>query len=211
MNAPARPAAARAVARAAVLALTLALPGPPAPAQEQAGAGGMAEMMAKARKYTEPGEHHKLLEKFLGTWDLELRITMPGAAMPPGRGTAEVTWLHPGRWIQMRQSAPMMGRPTDFFSIMGYDNFKMSYVVTSVTTLDTAMPRMEGDLDPRGDVLIMYGTIDEYLTGEHDKMVKSIFRLVGDDKIVNEVHDLAIGESDTKVVEITYTRRDGED
>ena len=48
--------------------------------------------------------------------------------------------------------------------------------------------------------------LDEYLTGEHDKMVKSVFRFVSEDEMKLEVHDLPIGESNTKVVEITYTR-----
>ncbi len=52
-----------------------------------------------------------------------------------------------------------------------------------------------------------YGTIDEYLTGEHDKMVKTVWRFISDDKMVLEIHDLPIGENNTKVVEITYTRK----
>jgi hypothetical protein len=43
----------------------------------------------------------------------------------------------------------------------------------------------------------MYGTLDEYLTGEHDKMVKSVWRFVSDDEMRLEVHDLAIGESNS--------------
>ena len=73
--------------------------------------------------------------------------------------------------------------------------------------MDTAMSRAEGDLDPGGKVLLLYGTIDEYLTGEHDKMVKTVFRFLSPDKMIMEIHDLPIGEQNTKVVEVTYTRR----
>ena len=82
----------------------------------------------------------------------------------------------------------------------------MSYVFTTVSTMDTAMNHAEGDMDPGGKAMILYGTIDEYLTGEHDKMVKYVFRFLSPDKIVLEVHDLPIGENNTKVLEITYTR-----
>jgi len=58
-----------------------------------------------------------------------------------------------------------------------------------------------------GKVLLTYGTIDEYLTGEHDKMVKYVWRFLSEEKIVLEIHDLAIGEFNTKVVEITYVRQ----
>ena len=57
------------------------------------------------------------------------------------------------------------------------------------------------------DALVTYGTIDEYLTGEHDKMVKYVWRFRGDDAMTFEVHDLPIGESNTKVVEVTFKRK----
>ena len=53
----------------------------------------------------------------------------------------------------------------------------------------------------------MYGTLDEYLTGEHDKMVKTIWRFISKDEMVMEVHDLHIGEKNTQVIEIRYTRK----
>ena len=73
--------------------------------------------------------------------------------------------------------------------------------------MDTIMIHQEGDMDPGGKALLMYGTLDEYLTGEHDKMVKTVFRFLSEDEIVMEVHDLPIGEKNTKVFEIRYKRR----
>ena len=179
----------------------------PAAQQEKPGAEGLAEMMEKAKKYTQPGSHHELLERFLGTWDTETRVFMGEQTTKPERGTAECTWLMKGRWLQTRAQGAMMGRQFDSFSLMGYDNFKQSYVATMVSSWDTAMNRAEGDLDPGGEVLILYGTIDEYLTGEHDKMVKLVWRFLSDDEIIQEFHDLPIGEKNTKVVEIRYTRK----
>lgn len=167
----------------------------------------MMEMMKKAKKFTAPGPMHKFLERFLGTWDTDVRITMTGHEAPPEKGVTETSWLLEGRWLKTEFDGSLMGQPFQSVSIMGYDNFKMSYVVTSVSSLDTAMNRSEGDLDPSGKVLILYGTIDEYLTGEHDKMVKTVWRVLSDDKLVMEVHDLPIGEKNTKVIEMTFTRR----
>src|SRR5690606_27030942 len=95
------------------------------------------------------------------------------------------------------------------------------YVMTRINGFDTAMNSAEGDMTPGGDAILLYGTLDEYLTGEHDKMVKYVYRLSGEraedktwksvDRIVLEVHDLPIGEVDTKVLEFTYTRKKGAD
>ena len=124
----------------------------------------------------------------------------------PEKGTAQTTWLMEGRWLRMESTGQMMGRTARTFSILGYDNFKMSYVLTTVSNMDTAMNSSEGDLDPNTNTLLLYGTLDEYLTGEHDKMVKTVLRFPSEDKIVMEIHDLPIGEANTKVIEITYTR-----
>lgn len=171
-------------------------------------AAAMAEMMQAAERYTQPGKHHELLERFLGNWDVEIQLFMGGQTTPPEKGHAEVSWLMDGRWLQTRLEGSMMGMPMTNFWIMGYDNFKQSYVTTAVNSFDTAMVRMEGDMDPGGKALLMYGTLDEYLTGEHDKMVKNVFRFHSDDEITMEVHDLPIGEKNTKVFEYRFKRKD---
>jgi hypothetical protein len=167
----------------------------------------MATMMEKAKKFTQLGKSHELLHRFLGTWDTETRMTMPGASPTPEKGTSTCRWLMDGRWLQCDASGQMMGMPMRTAFILGYDNFKMSYVSVSLNSFDTAMIHSEGDLDPSGKALLMYGTLDEYLTGEHDKMVKSVFRFVSDDEMKLEVHDLPIGETHTQVFEIRYRRQ----
>ena len=166
----------------------------------------LAAMMEAAKRFTEPGENHALLERFLGKWNTETQFFMGDQTPPPDRGTSETIWLVEGRWLKSEATGPLMGRPTQIVSIMGYDNFKMSYVLTTVSNMDTAMTSYEGDVDPKTSALLMYGTLDEYLTGEHDKMVKTVTRFLSADKIVMEIHDLAIGEDNTKVLEVTYTR-----
>lgn len=166
----------------------------------------MKAMMEKARRWTQPGENHKSLERFVGKWTVETRIHMGAEAMPPEKGTAEFRWRMPGRWLEGDWSASMMGMPAQGLMLLGYDNFKMSYVSTQVTSGDTAMTHAEGDMTPDGKSLVMYGTLDEYLTGEHDKMVKYAWRFVSNDEMRLEVHDLPIGETNTKVVEFSYKR-----
>lgn len=193
-------------ALACALPLALTSGATPSPTAQDAGeeAAGMQAMMEKMMRYGAPGPQHAWLERFLGEWETEMVVSMPGAKPEKGRSTT--TWLLDGRWIQTRGTGAMMGMPYEAVTTMGYDNFKMSFVATTVSSLDTAMNRVEGDLAPAGDTLILYGTIDEYLTGEHDKMTKTIYRFLSDDEYVMEVHDLAIGEENTKVVEVRFQR-----
>jgi hypothetical protein len=166
----------------------------------------MAAMMEKAKTFTQPGPHHKELARFVGKWNMEMRFFMGDKASPPTKGTSETRWLMDGRWLITETRGQMMGRPYQAAMLMGYDNFKQSFVTAAVSSVDTAMTHSEGDMDPGGKVLITYGLLDEYLTGEVGKMVKYVWRFVSDDKVVWEVHDLPIGENNTKVVEFTFTR-----
>ncbi len=179
--------------------------------QQQSSGDALAEMMAKAQKYTQPAEHHKKLERFVGEWDMEIRITMQGAPGTATKGSSTIKWLMPGRWLQMESTGTMMGLPLNTFTLLGYDNFKQSYVTTSVSSIDTAMNRSEGDFTPYDKALVVYGTLDEYLTGEHDKMVKTVYRFISDDELMIEVYDLPIGEVNNQVLEFKMTRKASEE
>jgi hypothetical protein len=175
----------------------------------------MQVMRERARYFTTPGKEHEVLARFLGEWEADAAITMGGQRQPFGKGTMRFEWLMDGRWLKGEMRGSMQGtfsellgrKDTHQVLLMGYDRFKQSYVVTQVQNLDTAMIRSEGDLTPKGDALITYGTLDEYLTGEHDKMVRYVWRFRSEDEIVQEVHDLPIGEVGTQVLEVVYTRK----
>ena len=186
------------------LSLAVLLPGA-VPVQDADVMEDAQAAFARVAAIVQPGEHHALLERFVGTWKTTTKFNM-GAWTAGEPGTAVVDWLMPGRWLRTEAQGQLMGQPFQSFSIMGYDNMKRSYVVCVVGSADTAMLTSEGDATPDGKALITYGTLDEYLTGEHDKMVKYVWRFVADDKLVFEVHDLNLGETDTKVVETVYTR-----
>jgi hypothetical protein len=152
-----------------------------------------------------PGPAHKDLARFIGTWDTETVMFGMGD-VPAVKGTAEWKWLFDGRWIQMSSSGELMGRPYHTQMTMGYDNFRQKYTSAGVDDLQTVLLTCEGNFDQSRQALIMYGKIDEPMTGEIEKTFKSVWRFAGPDKFTHEVHDLAIGETNTKVFEIVYTR-----
>lgn len=167
----------------------------------------MAAVMERAKKYTQPGPSHQLLERFAGKWTTETQFFMAGKPTPAEKGAAEFSWQLPGRWMKAESTGAFLGRPARSFSLLGYDNFRHSYVMMAVSTMDTAMSHAEGDMDPEGKALILYGPQDEYLTGEIAKLVKYVWRFESKDAMVFEVHDLPIGESNTKVLQVRYTRQ----
>jgi len=86
-------------------------------------------------------------------------------------------------------------------------NINKKFISFWIDDMSTAMYNSEGGFDQAGKVLTTYGKMDEPMTGEHDKNVKYVSRLINPDKFIFEVHDLAIGETNTRVVEVIYTRK----
>ena len=166
--------------------------------------GGMARWM----ETTKPGPAHERLKELLGTYEVKMSILgMPGEAAMESKGTSEVSWLAEGKWLQMKWSVPMFGHAVTGAELLGYDNFKQRYVWCQVNSLETAMKTASGHFDKSGDNLILWGQIDEPATPEQDKEVRYIWRGFGQDKCTIEVHDMMIGETDTKVVTFEFTRK----
>jgi hypothetical protein len=179
----------------------------PPRAQEGDVPAEMAKAFAEAAKWTAPGPMHAKLEAYLGKWDAEYRIfAMAGQPPMTSRAKVEISWLMEGRWLEQRYDGELMGGPFQGFGLLGYDNFKQAFVSCWVDNKSTYMTTSLGKLAQDGRTLISYGTLDEYLTGEHDKTVKYVHRWKSRDQFTMEIHDLAIGEENTKVVEIAYTR-----
>ncbi len=166
--------------------------------------GGMARWMATMK----PGQAHARLSELLGKYETTMRMWMaPGAPPMESKGEAEFVWFAEGKWLQENWTISMMGQPSKGLSILGYDNFKERFVWTKVDSLQTCITSAFGHFDKSGDNLILWGTIDEPMTPEQDKQVKYVYRGFGQDKFVLEVHDMMIGETNTKVLEFEYTRR----
>ena len=166
--------------------------------------GGMARWMETCK----PSAAHARLKELLGTYDYTVRMFMsPNAPPLESKGTAEIAWLADGKWIQTRWTADVMGQKTNGWQTLGFDNFKQRFVLSAVDSMQTTIVHASGHFDASGDHLILWGTIDEPMTGEQDKQVKYVYRNFGQDAFTVEVHDMMIGESNTKVVEIAFTRK----
>jgi uncharacterized protein DUF1579 len=151
--------------------------------------------------------HHEKLADWIGKWDTEMKMYSMGMAMPATKGTSEFKWLVPDKWLSEEYQGEMVGMPVKTYATMGFDRYKQKFVSSWVSSLTTTFLTAEGNFDQSDKVLLSYGLMDEPMSGEHDKCVKYVWRLADPDKMIFEIHDLSIGEANTKVIEITYTRR----
>jgi len=195
--------AAFAVAVLAILSLDRPTTGGEGAAQDPA---AMQEGMKRWMDSCTPGENHKWLAPMIGKWKTKFTMWMAPDQPMTSEGTAEFSWVFEDKWVESKWSGVMMGMPYAGRSWMGYDNFKKKFVSTRIDNMATAIYPCEGFLTQDKKTLILYGPLDEPMTGEHDKTVKYVWRVLGPDKLLLEVHDLAIGEENTRVVEVAYER-----
>lgn len=167
------------------------------------------EMMKAWAAAGTPGEQHQWLERFVGTWDSVTRTWMPGpgGGESVSKGTFIYRWLIPGLWQIGEFQGEMMGRPFQGFEVRGYDNQKKKHVGIWLDSTSTALLRMEGNLDPTGNTLILFGAGDDPVTGEQAKMMRFTTRMLDDDRFVFEIHDMTTGIEGFRMMEATYTRR----
>ena len=147
-------------------------------------------MMKKYMEMAAPGKAHKAMEQFVGRWETTVRAWMRGPGSPPSesKGTTEVKSIFDGRFVVEELSGQFMEMPFKGFGITGYDNFRKQYIGVWLDNMGTAMLTMQGHLDKSGKVLTMHGLMDEPMTGERNKKVKYVTRIVSKDKRVFELY-----------------------
>lgn len=196
--------------RACVLVMALGLS--PAMAQDPAGDADMdaqmKAMMEKMQQVATPGKHHEALARYLGDWDVELAMIMPGGPTQKSTGTAHYDWAIEGKWLTQKIDGTLMGQPYESFAVLGFDNYAKNHLVAVVSSADTSMLVARGVVvDPEGKVTAVYGTLDEYTTDELNKPFKAVTRLVDENHHVTEVWDLGVGADGVKVLEFRFARK----
>ena len=167
----------------------------------------MEEMRQKMEAAGKPGGAHEALDVLVGDWTAEVKSWMaPDAPPMVNRGTAKVTWVMNGRFIQEEFTGEFSGRIFHGMSLMGYDNSKEKYTSVWVDDVSTAIITSEGEASEEAKVFTLEGKYHCPMTGQKDTPMKQVFRILGKDKHIFEMHDMSKGEN-SKTMEITYTRK----
>jgi len=200
--------------RTALIALIIAaLLGDTALAQEKKKTGKkiptQEEMMKRYQEAMTPGESHKKLEAFVGSWDVETKIWTAGPNSVPivSKGTAEYRMILGGRFLQQDFTGDMMGKKITGMGYTGYDNFKKKVVGIWIDDMGTCISTMEGSIDREGRTLTCYGRMDEPMTGEKNRKVKYVTRWVDSDTHIFESYDLSAYGDKKPTMQFTYTRK----
>jgi hypothetical protein len=162
-------------------------------------------MMEAWMKAATPGDAHKALEPFVGTWDVKVKSWMePGAEPMESAGTSENRWVLDGRWVEQQFKGTFMDMPFNGIGYTGYDNMKKQYVGTWMDNMSTAAMLSTGTGD--ANVWKFTSTMDDPVTGKATP-VKETITVTDKDNHLLEMWSPAPDGSMFKTMEIRYTRK----
>jgi Protein of unknown function (DUF1579) len=177
-----------------------------APAMPKMTAEEQAAMM-EWMKLSQPGEHHKHLDYFVGKWKTKTTMQMggPGSDAMQSVGTSDIKWVLGGRFLMDEHRGSMMGMPYEGLGITGHDNFRNMYFTSWHSNMQTNVLTSTGARNPKTGNFTYYGEMDEPALGVVGRTVKYLTRIVDKDHYVFEIIDLHAGDA-YKVIEIEYER-----
>lgn len=172
--------------------------------QEQMDEKAMMDAMVKAAT---PGEPHKKLDPFVGTWNVSTKMwNAPGTPPAEGTGSATARWVLGGRYVEQQFTGDFMGMPFNGLGYTGYDNVKKQYVGTWMDSFSTSIMVSAGVADPSGKVMAFAGTMDDPMTGKTMRMDQKII-VIDNDKHIMEGWMPGQDGKPFKMMELTYTRK----
>ncbi|MFO0832778.1 MAG: DUF1579 domain-containing protein [Phycisphaerales bacterium] len=120
-----------------------------------------AAMMAEMARLAQPGEQHKAIAKFQGTWHGKVSHFMaPGQPPMISEGTMVNTMVLDGRWLRQEWTGDMMGQPFKGLGYWGYDTAKKEYAGMWVDTMSTSWSIFKGQFDAATKTYTSTGTMD---------------------------------------------------
>ena len=161
----------------------------------------LARMEKLGEAFAAPNKNHAFLARLTGKWDTSTTVM----GLPNENGFAAFTMILGNRFVNGDVSGtfanvPYVGRVT-----IGYDNYKHKFVASFLNDLGTSLLYAEGMLDAKKNALSLWGTMDEWMTDEHDIPAMYRFTIINENHFTFELHDLANIENPI-VITTSYSR-----
>lgn len=174
--------------------------GTPPPAMDPA---AMEKAMAD---YSTPGDQHKWLAKFNGTWEASVIGFMNPSKPDTSKATNTVSMALNGLYQMGKFTGKMMGRSFEGHSIMGYDNAKKMFVSTWIDNLGSGIIYMAGTYDETTKTLNLKGQQTDPMTGK-DMDIREEMTMIDNDSYTMSMYGSGMDGKETKWMEGLFKRK----
>ena len=166
----------------------------------------MQETMEAYQKLAIPGEPHKMMARWEGSWDIRMKSWMePDQPPVESKGTAEYRTILGGRFLQEEIQSEMMGSPYNGRGFMGYDNNTGKYTTVWIDDMSTSIMVFEGTASPDGKTITQTSHYDDPIQGPMD--FRTVTTIMDDDTQGFEMYTTGKTGKEEKMMEIVYTRK----
>lgn len=158
-------------------------------------------------KAMSPGEPHKKLDTFVGTWETTVSMWMaPGTEPSKNSGVSENRWVLGGRQLEQRFKGTFMGMPFEGLGYTGYDNVRKQYVGTWMDNFSTGVMVSTGSIGADGKTFTFTGTSSDPMTGK-DAPIEEKLIITDADHHTMEMWGPGPDGKMYKMMEIAYARK----
>lgn len=166
-----------------------------------------ATMMKNWQEYMTPGEVHKMMAKWDGTWNGEVTMWMyPGAPEQKSTSTAVNKMVMNGLYQQSTHSGDMMGMPFNGMSTVGYDNHRKEFISTWIDNMGSGIMVLKGPWDEATKTITLKGRmVDPGTKGDMD--VRETFKITDDNNQEMAMYVIMPDGKEFNTMNIKYTRK----
>jgi hypothetical protein len=166
-----------------------------------------ATMMKNWQDYMTPGDMHKMMATWDGTWDGDLTMWMePGAPETKSKSTAVNKMIMNGMYQESTHTGEMMGMPFNGRSTVGFDNHEKQFVSTWIDNMGSGIMVLKGPWDEATKTMTLKGKmVDPGTKGE--MAVRETFKIIDDNTQEMEMFITMPDGSEFKTMKIVFTRK----
>ena len=172
------------------------------PAAEGPDQAAMEKMM---EEFAKPGPEHAEFKDLVGNWKAEVKSFWEDPKKPQvSTGSATFSLLLGGRYLQQKFKCSMGGESFEGLGISAYDKAQKKYVSIWIDNMGTGIMRTEGKADKAAGTFTEFGEASSPMGKMKTKMVS---KTISKDKFIFTMFMTLPGGTETKSMEITYTRQ----
>lgn len=166
-----------------------------------------ATAMKNWQAYMTPGDMHKMMASWNGTWNTDISSWMDEKT-PPMKSTGKSinTMVLNGLYQQSTHTSIMMGMPFEGHGTLGYDNAKKLFVSSWVDNLGSGIIKLEGPWDAASKTITLKGTCIDPSSGKECEM-KEVFKVIDDNTQQMEMYGPSSKDGkEMKMMEMKFVR-----
>jgi Protein of unknown function (DUF1579) len=166
-----------------------------------------ATMMKNWQEYMTPGDVHKMMAKWNGTWDGDVTMwTYPGAPEQKSKSTAVNKMIMNGLYQQSTHTGNMMGMPFNGMSTIAYDIHKKEFVNAWIDNMGSGIMVLKGPWDEATKTTNLKGKMTDPGT-KGDVDMRETFKIIDDNTQEMEMFVMMPDGKEFKTMNIKYTRK----